>query len=519
MSFKNLSVCLKNHKKFVLVIIIIFPIVVRLNTLTKPLNDRHVWRQSEIYAIAYHYAFEDRNLLNPATYRIHPPENTQGLYLYEFPVYEYILSLIIRLLGDSLIYLRLFSLILSIVITVCLYVLGNKIIRPPFGFVSATIYNVFPSSIFWGRSLSHDLFATSMYILSFTLLISRKKTYINTLIAFLLLGLAIATKPPYCLFLFPICFMPGVKRLLSKIPLYKLAFLLSTLFLPIGIWLIRRALVPLNIREPNSFLWFFSANENIFEYIRSTNFFEFLIKERVMGEVLTPLGGFLFLTTLIILFLQKNKSIFLLSWATSSVVAIISLPWGNYNHDYYQIQILPIASLSITYLVSVIISHFKKTNYKTSSILFISFAFTTYYLWFVPLKASLLNYYHPEVNYNDFISDINYIQRIVSEDKFIAIYQYPDIDEDPVLFNLLKRKGYILFINDECKISNFNKMLETYPYTKIQYILVPKERFRYVVLPSDCGGKGMVDWTLNQNVFKFQQIFTGNKITLLKKII
>ncbi|MEO7175449.1 MAG: hypothetical protein ABIV51_06295, partial [Saprospiraceae bacterium] len=66
----------------------------------------HVWRQSQTLMVARNYVEDDGNFFNP---RVNEPPDERGIQRQEFPVFQYGLSLIYRLAGESPIVYRLYT--------------------------------------------------------------------------------------------------------------------------------------------------------------------------------------------------------------------------------------------------------------------------------------------------------------------------------------------------------------------------------------------------------------------------
>ncbi len=72
-------------------------------------------------------------------------------------------------------------------------------------------------------------------------------------------------------------------------------------------------------------------------------FWWWIIQQRLGGEILTAAGMVLFFIGL--LFRPKNGNYFLHIWAFCSFLYIVIFATGNVRHNYYQIQLIPIASI------------------------------------------------------------------------------------------------------------------------------------------------------------------------------
>ena len=463
---------------FLIIFIIFFAVYFRITTVNRPINDRMAWRQSEIYSMAFNFARNDPNILNPSVFRILPDKNLKGLYLLEFPIYEYLLSLVIRLFGDNIAYLRLFSILLAALSSISVFLIARKFTDRSAAFISAFIFNLLPSAVFWGRALSHDFFAMSLSTLAIAIVILKKSKFRYLVISSLLLGIVIATKPLYAALIFLAPFLVDKKMFEVKL-IRKVALISICLIGPFFVWIIRRHSVPSEILETTNLLFYVSGGSNYFQYLKDNDVVEYLLKNRLMGEVLTTLGGIILIIMIPVLSERKNPyDRFLLSWLSLVFTSIILFAWGNFNHDYYQIIILPIASLIIGHFLILLLKFLLKLRIIFSTAGFILFIFFGYYLWKLPFYKSLDDYYHPEVKYSEFSSDIDKVTSFVPENKYIGVFSYTDVETDPALINRLSRRGWNLYVSGDCDAGEWLSVLQNPNYALASFIILPKERYR-----------------------------------------
>ena len=88
--------------------------------------------------------------------------------------------------------------------------------------------------------------------------------------------------------------------------------------------------------------WQFLINEGNIRFKGA--FFRWLIAER-MGKLILTVGGFTLFVIGLIIKRSKKENFFYLTWLFSLVLYFIVFASGNVRHDYYQVPLIPIASI------------------------------------------------------------------------------------------------------------------------------------------------------------------------------
>lgn len=497
----------QSYEILIISILVFINVILRLQNISSQIIDRHSHRQSITYSIIHNFYYQNNNILEPQMFIFTPEENRERLFMGEFPIYEYAVFLLEKMLGESVTTARIFSIILTLIITISIYLIGKLALNKIYGFLAALVFSFLPSSIFWGRSISPELFALACSTVSVYILLISKDTNKNLYISSTLVAFAIATKPYYLLILLLYFFI--IKSNFHK-DKYKVNIATSVVISCslTAFWFLRRNLIPPEMRFPGNLLSHLFDGDNPFNYWASTNFFEYLLKERVLGEILTPLGGLLFLLGLYLAKDKNDKIKKIFYWSLATILMIVIVAWGNFNHDYYQLPILAPASLLIAYTLWQGLV-FLNTNKKISFfVTLICFIVIFYYLGYLPYKFYVSRYFLPEMKYENFSTDITYVKNTVGKDQYVVVTDFKSNYSNPILLNHLERIGWLNEVNNVCDPVEVLERIKNYAKSGAKYSIFPKES--YLINREDCDRRETIG-ILNQN---FEAVYEGKYILL-----
>jgi len=146
------------RRSLIIIAILLLACALRLYLVTNPILDAHPhhWRQGTTASLARHYYEDDPNIL-------HPMESGWGpeprLFLNEFPIFPYLVSLVYRLTGVREIVGRLLSISFSLFGLYFLFLLAERYLGQPTAVASAVLYAIFPLSIFYARTFQRQSMA------------------------------------------------------------------------------------------------------------------------------------------------------------------------------------------------------------------------------------------------------------------------------------------------------------------------------------------------------------------------
>lgn len=136
----------------VLLAILALGLLFRLYRVDIPLVDGHSWRQITNADIARHFAETTWNPLTPQV----SWGGRSGVVGMEFPLLQYLIGLVWRLVGESELVARLVTIAFSMASIGLIYALGRELFSVPVGRAAAFMLAVAPSTVFFGRSPLSD---------------------------------------------------------------------------------------------------------------------------------------------------------------------------------------------------------------------------------------------------------------------------------------------------------------------------------------------------------------------------
>lgn len=335
-------------------VIISLGLLVRLQNLNGPIMDRHSFRQTDTFAMIVRQVKGDADLFHPRFFHALDPRNTQRFFLAELPVYQSIVAWLFGVFGERLVIARLVNIVLSLVAAVGVYAIGNRLFKPGVGFAAGLAFVLFPSSIFWSRGITPDIFGLTCLISAIALVVWRPALRNGTsLLAGALFTGAVLTKPTYFAFAPLLAWMlRGTVRETVKASTEdwaeRLGYFWVTPILLFAAWRLWLLTFPESARVDPNFLLLMHNGQGYLKYWQESNWPIRLFTERLFGELLTTQGGVLMTVGLVYsLPRQKNQRAVLLLWLLADLTISLVISWGSTVHDYYLLHWLPLAAVLV----------------------------------------------------------------------------------------------------------------------------------------------------------------------------
>jgi 4-amino-4-deoxy-L-arabinose transferase-like glycosyltransferase len=456
---------LSTRTLIMIVMIVVITIVLRLYNLGSPVNDRHHFRQTDTLAIVRNFALSGGNILRPQFFQTPDPENTKGYYFGEFPIYEYFYYLIFQVTGESIVIIRLASIAMSVVSALGLLYIGTRFFDEKVGFAAAILFSVFPTSVFWGRAISPDMFAMMCFLIS-TAFLCHKPHGRSFWFSSLFFAAAVLTKPFYIAFaLFHLAFFiyDGSHRIFEN-ERKRLWFIAKQIILfyliPVMTYLAWRGWAgtfPANTIDPDpqSIL---HNRQGWWQFWHQSDWITQLWYQRIFGELFTPFGGLLAVIGTTLIFNSHSRIrwhiLFLLIGCFSIAYGAA---WASRMHDYYLLMFLPVGALTAGYgLVSLVqgtkralLSPANSMDKIGAPVAIIALIFFFYFLGVEKFATYTQAYFQPE-SYDlysaNFQQDYSAIQKLVPETATIVMVQDA---YSPVAINYLQRRGNIIEVRSD----------------------------------------------------------------------
>lgn len=333
------------NQYFWLLLIICLGFLVRFYKINAPIADWHSWRQADTAAVTRNFIKEGFNPLLPKYDDMtgiseHPIVNPARFRFVEFPLYNIFVYPLYLLFGIDDKFHRLVSILFSLGSIVFLYFIVKKYAGALTGLVTAFSFAVLPFSVFFSRTTLPEptfiFFALGMiYFMDRWI---EKDKLIWGVWGFVFTALAFLIKPWAIFFFLPLLYSVFVTRNTKR---FWFNFFLFTgiALLPLALWRLWILQQPEGIPASS---WLLNGDG-----IRLRGaFWWWIISERMGREILGATGLVLFFLGFINR--PREGKYFLHFWALSSFLFVTVFATGNVRHNYYQIQLVPIASIFLS---------------------------------------------------------------------------------------------------------------------------------------------------------------------------
>jgi len=424
------------------ILIFVLTFIPRLYKLNNPIADWHSWRQADTAAVARNFIKQRFNLLYPQSdslLSLNPKQipNPDRLFINEFPFYNALVALLYQRFGIHEYLARLVSIFFASLGAVTLYLLAQTLFGQKIALLAAVYYALNPYNIYYGRVIMPDpvFVALSIMALYFWVTWLKSRRFWQALLFTLTFALALLVKPYAAFMALPMAYWALATQKL-KIFRNKSAYLWVGLsLLPIFLWRWHYHLHP----EANfDTHWLFNQTN-----IRFTGaFFRWLIFDR-LNRLIFATGGFVLLIIGLLNSYQNQKRGLVLTWFLSIVLYMIIFAMGNVTHDYYQLPVMPVGALLVSFGFWQIVNYAKKPLAKgfnaliAFGLLIISLAFGWYEV------RGFFNINRPEI-----VVAGQAVDQLTEPDALV-IAPY---DDDPAFLYQTNRYGWPVGVDIEAKI-------------------------------------------------------------------
>ena len=334
---------MRKFELFLLSAILFVGLVLRLYKIDRPIADWHSWRQADTAAVARNFIKEGFNPFIPKyddmSKQANGLDNPQRYRFVEFPILNTLIAGVWSQTGINVTYARLVTVFISLGSIALLFLLVRFLSGLPVAVLSAFFFATIPYSVFYSSAiLPGSLMVFGILGLYFCFIRwLETKNWIFFAVSIFLANLAILVWPIALFFLLPIVYLSFEKYgfgFFKNLKLWAFAFLSLAPFIAWRIWM-------LNFPEgiPN---WQFLLNDGNIRFKGA--FFRWLVVER-MGKLILTVGGFSLFVIGLIVKRSKKENFFYLTWFFSLILYFIVFASGNVRHDYYQVPLVPIASI------------------------------------------------------------------------------------------------------------------------------------------------------------------------------
>lgn len=350
---KLFSSFLRANYWIIFLVILLLAFILRLYKIDNPIADWHSWRQADTAAVARNYLKFGVDLLHPRYNDISSipsgKPNPMGYRMVEFPFYQLVSYGLYRIYPSLAIevWLRLVSIFSSLGTILFLSLLVKKYIDEKTALLTAAIYAILPYSIYYGRTILPEVpgvFLAVMGIYFFDKAlelpeISQTKSVLLFLTSAVICTLALLVKPTIGFLLLPIPYLffrkYGMKSF-TKVTPYFFGIVTA---LPLILWRLWIQKYPEGIPASD---WLLNGGNIRF----SGAFFRWILAER-MGKIILGYGGFVLFWLGVAIKPLKNEGLIFWSLLAGTFLYFIVFARGNVQHDYYQVLLIPAASVFV----------------------------------------------------------------------------------------------------------------------------------------------------------------------------
>jgi hypothetical protein len=191
---------LVRKKYFFIIGIALISLAMHFNHFSKELVGIHVWRQTQTQIVINNFYQEDFNILNP---RINEREDRDGIFRMEFPLMQWLIALLYKILGSHIIITRISMFIVGLFSVAGMYKLLKNISgNDSIGLIAAWTFNFSPSFYFYTINPLPDNLALccGIWSLAFFFIWTRQKKISLLFISGFFLSAAALCKLPFILF-------------------------------------------------------------------------------------------------------------------------------------------------------------------------------------------------------------------------------------------------------------------------------------------------------------------------------
>lgn len=327
-------------------------ISLNFKSLTNPIADWHSWRQADTASVTRELIKGEGSWLIPEYHDLSNipsgEDNLEGYRMVEFPAYNLVSAWVTPLTNNNLVIAsRLVSIIASLITLFALYLLVLRLSHNKLTAVaSSAVFAVLPYSIYYSRTALPEPMSVMFSVLSilgFAYWISSKKQSLSSLAWYVLslvsLTFALLVKPTV-IFIALVFIALAIAKYKFKVVLQPLLWLFLLTLIPMYVWRSWIEKFPSGIPANK---WLLNGNG-----IRlKPAWWRWLFAERIAQLILGYWGVVLIGIGSVTKFAKKQSlfDVLTFSWAASMLIYLVVFATGNVQHDYYQIQLVPILSI------------------------------------------------------------------------------------------------------------------------------------------------------------------------------
>lgn len=348
-----------------LVAVLLLVFGLRMIRIDSPLVDFHAHRQTQTASNTRSFANVTMNLFQPRFLQIDAEGNAPGMTEMEFPIYQYIIGMTYRVVGEHEFLGRFFAVLLGVGVAFYTYLLARRYFGAIAALGAAFFYAINPVGVFFNRTFQPDTLALLAFIGGIYHLAvwfddrTRRQLYL----AIGLTSLGLLIKPPVIVILAPWILYELYRHRFWESEQRK------------DLW---RFMAGAAIIGGVTAAWYIYTDIFIFQKsgltmirgkvgdpIRTTEYwFSAMLYRETIARIiliLTPIGAAIFAAALIPLHLAKRGK-FMTALLIGYLLYFILVAEYNLPHYYYQLPFVPIAAIYAGWALSWAVEQAKKSE-------------------------------------------------------------------------------------------------------------------------------------------------------------
>lgn len=346
----------------ILALILLLALAARLYKSHAPLVGFHSWRQSDTMAVARNFNSNGYNILLP---QVDWGGSTPGYVEMEFPIYQYILSLIFAFTGASEFFARLLSISFSLLTILVFHEVVKRISGERTARWASLFMAILPLTIFMGRAIMPEALLMLSIISAVYFFLRWLDDEGNTdyFLSILFITLACLIKPPSLYMGLPLGYLAWYKYRNKLLVQWKLWGFGITLFLGLFLWYSHAHHIYL-ISGLTFGIWGYQTNKWGKWWLLATTGYWKTIFVDYLGVFLFAWVGYPIFLWGLALKRRSQREYFFDFWSIGIMVYFLIVNDGNMWHFYYQ---LPLAFPATYYMAKVFDRYFTTKDYLASA--------------------------------------------------------------------------------------------------------------------------------------------------------
>jgi 4-amino-4-deoxy-L-arabinose transferase-like glycosyltransferase len=419
-----------NQRRILIIFIIMLALAARLYNINAPLVGFHAWRQADTMTIAQNFYANGYNLLLP---QIDWGGNTPGYVEAEFPIYQYILSLVFIASGVSEFFGRLLSIFFSLSAILVFYKITKKLSDEKTAQWAAFLAAILPLAVFMSRAIMPEsllLLSIICGIYFFIEWLDDERTA-DFFLSILFVTIACLIKPPSLYMGLPLGYLAWLKYKSRLFLQWKFWAFGVVIFLALFLWYDHAH--QLYLQSGLTFgIWDYQTDKWGKWWLLGTSNYWVTIFGRYIG--LLVFAGFGYPVFIAGLFLKRRtkREYFFDFWLAAIFIYFLVVNQGNLWHFYYQ---LPFVFPAAYFMGKVFGRYFTMANKKQFVLLAGTLALLIFSSAYVYI-AVLMSKENPRLSNTYELAGL--IQARTKPDELVVVLD----NGDPSILYLAKRKGW-----------------------------------------------------------------------------